>query len=220
MENRILTLFPKPIYLAGDRYLDDDSFNDWVKGITLMLEKEEMFENYGENFSTKDRYILERPDFADLKEYCLKHISCFLHDGLRIKKNNEFYITQSWFNANHTRSGHHPHRHYNSLVSGIFYILGDLCPTTFVNENHGPLGSMFGFSVEEHNALNAGTRAIENVPNTLILFPSTMEHYVEKNTSGKTRISLGFNVFVSGVIGSEKEGDLLNLVKEGDKVCL
>ena len=75
---------------------------------------------------------------------------------------------------------------------------------------------MFGFSVEEYNALNAGIRSVENKSNTLILFPSGMDHYVETNESNKTRISIGFNTFVSGLIGTPEEGNLLHLVKEGD----
>ena len=216
MENRILPLFPRPLYLSGDKFLSDDDFDIWTKDLISMLEKEPMNENIGGNFGTVDQYIFNRPEFAHLKEYVLQHISCFIHDGLKIKKHNEFYITQSWINVNNTGSGHHTHRHYNSLVSGIFYVLGDLCPTTFINSNHGPLGLMFGFSVEEYNALNAGIRAVENTPNTLILFPSGMDHYVETNEANKTRISIGFNSFVSGLIGTPEEGNLLHLKKEGE----
>lgn len=229
MDNRILPLFPRPVYLSGDKYLDDDDFEVWAKDLVSMLEKEPMHENIGGNFGTVDQYIFDRPEFASLKKYVLQHIGCFIHDGLKITKDNEFYITQSWINVNNSGSRHHTHRHYNSLVSGIFYILGDLCPTTFVNDNHGPLGLMFGFAVDEYTGLNAGIRSVENEPNTLILFPSGMDHYVETNSSSKTRISIGFNTFVSGLIGTPKDGNLLQLAKEeevelpltkGEQVCL
>ena len=45
--------------------------------------------------------------------------------------------------------------------------------------------------------------------NDLVLFPSSLEHSVEKKKGSNLRISLAFNVFIKGNIG--KEDDLNDL---------
>ena len=45
----------------------------------------------------------------------------------------------------------------------------------------------------------------------LILFPSTIKHSVSNLTSNKTRISLSFNVFVKGTVGSTEFKNFLKI---------
>ena len=43
-----------------------------------------------------------------------------------------------------------------------------------------------------------------NKKNHLILFPSTISHSVNPNNSDKERVSLSFNTFIKGYVGTKK----------------
>ena len=54
------------------------------------------------------------------------------------------------------------------------------------------------------NAYNTHVWGVSVNNNTLVLFPSWLEHSVERNEKASSdRISISFNVFMKGTIGSE-----------------
>ena len=60
---------------------------------------------------------------------------------------------------------------------------------------------------KEYNYFNSPEWWLPAKQCSLILFPSDLQHCVDQDTRNETRISLSFNTFISGTIGS---ADLLN----------
>jgi len=61
------------------------------------------------------------------------------------------------------------------------------------------------FEFDDLNESNASCRSFKTVQGSLILFPSLLEHDVEKNRSGRTRTSISFNTYVRGVVGGRQK---------------
>ena len=86
---------------------------------------------------------------------------------------------------------HHAHSfHENTYLSGNLS-LSDLDTTTDYLFPY--LGWYFGYW------------KVKNVPGTMTLFPSWLEHKVDKNTTGQVRFSLGFDIFTEQSISYIRE---------------
>ena len=66
---------------------------------------------------------------------------------------------------------------------------------------HRPLTSNWSLETDEWNAFNSDIWKIEPVPNTLLIFPSLLQHSILKNKSDKNRYSIAFNVLPTGRFG-------------------
>ena len=98
----------------------------------------------------------------------------------------EAQIFQSWINKLPKGSSQAVHTHANSVVSGVYYheTLPQMGGIVFMNPN--PYSKMAMWGTEEG-------RFFPCTPNTLVLFPSWMEHKTSENRSDLPRVSLAFN---------------------------
>lgn len=115
-------------------------------------------------------------------------------------------ITQCWANYSGNMEGHHLHHHSNSIVSGVFYVhTSNLDQLKFYKPflHH----KQFVIQPKICNYTTSDSWYLPARQGSLILFPSHLEHSVESSPRKDTRISLSFNTFLSGVVGS---GELLN----------
>lgn len=154
------------------------------------LDNLEMTDNQHNHVSI-DTYVLEK--LTDLKKDLQTIVDTYVDEVFNLPKNAQIYITQSW--TNHTNQGqkHHKHFHWNSLVSGVFYI--DVEPMRDAIEFWNNTQPFFDFNKD-------GSCWFPAEPNGVFLFPSYLEHSVRTIESGKTRKSLAFNTFVKGELGS------------------
>jgi ectoine hydroxylase-related dioxygenase (phytanoyl-CoA dioxygenase family) len=67
------------------------------------------------------------------------------------------------------------------------------------------------FEFDNLNESNAGCRSFETAQGSLILFPSLLEHDVEKNKSDRVRTSISFNTYVRGVVGGRDKLTEVNI---------
>jgi uncharacterized protein (TIGR02466 family) len=113
------------------------------------------------------------------------------------------YITQSW--ANYTEQGqfHHKHAHPNSFISGVFYVQSDNAKDRIYFYKDGY--SQLKVPPKEWNLYNSDSWWFEAITGRLVLFPSSLTHMVVAVESEKTRVSLSFNTFLKGYVGSEDE---------------
>ena len=119
---------------------------------------------------------------------------------------NEIYITQSWANTAKTNQFHPKHKHPNSIISGVIFVTGkggDGLPPLRFHRTHDLIP--LAFQYEELNDLNSECKWFEPIQGKLILFPSLVEHDVEKNTSDKDRTTISFNTFARGDIGNSSQ---------------
>jgi len=165
----------------------------------------EMFDNIGNSMSKNDK-VLDSHELSDLKSFIDEQILVFKKSLLRIKDENEIYITQSWVNKSNPNQFHPKHKHPNSIISGVMFLdennNGSLPPIRF----HRTL-EMFPveFSFDDLNEFNASCREFDPVRGMLMLFPSLLEHDVEKNTSDRVRTSISFNTYVRGMVGGREQ---------------
>jgi len=193
----ITNIFPIPIYMTEiDRGFTKQELN-FVKE-----QKKHCAPNTG-NINTKDSYILNRKEFKNIKKFLNKHCENYLKTIICPKENIELYITQSWLNYTEANQYHHKHNHPNSVVSGVLYFDSDI-------KNDKILFSKFDIPQikpiidnTKFNLWNSETWFFPVKTGQLIMFPSSTTHQVETKQGKNTRISLAFNTFYKGTLGSD-----------------
>ena len=142
--------------------------------------------------------ILDNIILSDLKDFFQKSLDIFFQEWFKPSTNVCLKITQSWANYSNIGRSHVRHNHPNSIISGVFY----------VNTNQNSDKIIFckqiqGYHINptEYNLWNTSDWWFHSEEGTLLLFPSTLEHYVPPVVGEKERISISFNSFFSGEIG-------------------
>ena len=195
----IESLFPIPIYRNNiDRLFTKQELN-FVKE-----QKKHCLNNEG-NINTKDNYILNRKEFKNIKKFLDKHCKYYLEKIICPKNNIELYITQSWLNYTEANQHHHKHAHPNSVVSGVFYFDSDIKNDKILfssSKGYEQIKPIIDKS--KFNLWNSETWFFPVETGNLFMFPSSTTHQVETKKGSNTRISLAFNTFYKGTVGSNK----------------
>ena len=205
MENVISGIFPCPVY--GTKR--DTNLSSREKKEIGKIIKEGMYTNYN-NSSSNNNYIFNTK-LKKIKQFCEQHIKIFVKEVIKPKEEVDFYITQSWLNTTRPGESHHGHFHTNSIISGVFYISTEEDDNITFSDPNAKLRELIKFEQKEFNPFNSSTWFFPSITNELMLFPSWLSHGVEVNEKATTdRISLSFNTFVRGTLGSRE--DLTELV--------
>ena len=196
IKSTINAIFPTPIYISKiDRELTKKelSFVDKTKL--------DIYKNEG-NVTSNDNYILNNKLFKDLKIDLYLRVKDYFEKVISPTDTITPYITQSWLNYTETNQYHHKHQHPNSLVSGVFYINcnEEHDKIKFFNDNY----KIIKPEIKDWNIWNSESWWFPVKTGDVILFPSSLTHMVETKQGTNTRISLAFNVFIKGNIGSNK----------------
>lgn len=118
-------------------------------------------------------------------------------------------ISLSWLNFTQPDEYHPIHRHPNSFISGVLYIdLGDESGLIMFQQ---PSKNLIQPAAPSHPAYLRDFKLLHVRTGDILLFPSYLEHSVPKNTSGRTRVSLAFNTFLRGTIGTPENATYLEL---------
>jgi len=196
----IQNIFPTPIYTTKiDRGFTKQELN------FVEQQKKHCTNNQG-NINTKDNYILNRKEFKNIKKFLDKHCKDYLDTIICPKNNIELYITQSWLNYTEANQYHHRHEHPNSVVSGVLYFDSDIKndKILFV-DSKGYQQIKPEIDDTKWNLWNSGTWFFPVETGNLFMFPSSTTHQVETKKGNNTRISLAFNTFYKGSVGSNPQ---------------
>ena len=192
----INNIFPTPVYITEiDREFTKQELN-FVKE-----QKKHCSKNAG-NINTKDTYILNRKEFKNIKKFLNKHCKNYLDTVICPKNNLELYITQSWLNYTEADQYHHKHNHPNSVVSGVLYFDSDIKNDKILFNKFDSPQISAKIDKTKFNLWNSETWFFPVETGKLIMFPSSTIHQVETKQGKNTRISLAFNTFYKGTIGS------------------
>ena len=199
----IQNLFPTPIYTTKmDRGFTKQELQ------FVDNQKNKCNKNSG-NINTKDNYILNRKEFKNVKKFLDTACKDYLEKIISPKNNIELYVTQSWLNYTEENQYHHTHAHPNSVVSGVLYFDCDKENDKIKFTN--PVGyQQIKPEIKDFNIWNSETWWFALETGQLIMFPSSTTHQVETKQGTNTRISLAFNTFYKGTVGSNK--DLTELI--------
>lgn len=202
-----LLLFSTPVFICNE-YSTISNIHDTA------AEQLDTRENVGGNFVSANTNVLDLESYSTIRDRIMYGLNEYVKNVLFIDPAHEFYLTQSWLNFNPPGSRHHRHNHSNSLISGVYYI--DTIPEDsimFISHNNNTVtnNSTLQIDVTEYNVTNSNTWLVPVKNNDIIFFPSTALHEVNPNNSDRNRISLSFNVFVRGSLGTASALNKLNL---------
>ena len=199
-KSSIHSIFPTPIYTTKiDRGFTKQELQ-FVKE-----QKKHCINNQG-NINTKDNYILNRKEFKNIKKFLDKCCKDYLDKIICPKNNIELYITQSWLNYTEANQYHHKHEHPNSVISGVLYFDSDI-KNDKILFSHPIIYQQIRPETDEEkfNLWNSFTWFFPVETGNLFMFPSSTTHQVETKQGNNTRISLAFNTFYKGSIGSNSQ---------------
>ena len=164
------------------------------------------------NTTSENRKLLQSVELTEIREFVETAMLDYFKSVHAPKFDVTPYITQSW--ANYTEPGqyHHKHAHPNSIISGVFYPQAnkEIDKIYFYKNCY----ERIQISTENFNAWNSESWWFETGTGDLILFPSNLTHMVQTKQGDGTRISISFNTFVKGYIGSDESLTGLHLGEE------
>jgi uncharacterized protein (TIGR02466 family) len=189
------SLFPIPVYISDGYKLKTKVKNRLIKETSSYL-----YANKFDNKTSVNHNVLNLPYMSALKKHLMEQINHYVYEVLCITKSVELYITQSWLNVNPSETAHHPHHHFNSFVSGTYYLQGST-PILFIHNTE--IFQNFDFDITKQNYFNANFCQVPIKEGRCVLFPSTLHHGVNPNEDKEERISLSFNTFIKGDLRPE-----------------
>lgn len=195
IKDNIINLFPEPVCQVPLRGLTSAE----LKYITSLSR----IKNHGNEMS-EETYVLDDPNLLSLKQDISTRVTKFYQAVSQHNSDTGLRLTQSW--CNYTKEGefHHAHLHPNSIISGVYYPQAEegVDRITFYkniwNQNHR-------VDAQENNHWNSESWWIPVQTGDLVLFNSNLRHDVpRKGKSERERISLSFNTFHTGAVGSRE----------------
>jgi len=161
------------------------------------------------NTRCADTHVLNASEMQPLQSIIIDCVTQFGRKVISPNPAHEFYLTQSWLNYTKPGESHHRHHHTNSLISGVLYVAAER-KADGISFFRGSMPQIM-VSEERLNWYNAPSWTIPVASGDLVLFPSHLMHGVEQTNGDHIRVSLAFNAFVRGNIGSEESLNSLGL---------
>tara|TARA_X000001036_G_C20623552_1_gene784148 strand:- start:45 stop:692 length:648 start_codon:yes stop_codon:yes gene_type:complete len=193
----IVSLFPENVAIFRTNVrdiLEEMKQEEWVKIKTE--------DQVGTASSlTKDLYILDR--YPDIKEMIMDHFNLYKNEYLRYT-GNEFAITTSWGTKTTLGAQSTFHDHKNCMFSGVFYVTdtpkeGDPASLIFKKKND----ISFWCLPDRQNQFNSDTWFFVPPYQSLIFFPSHLQHKIGLQRVDRDRIAIAFNIIPVGIIGND-----------------
>ena len=193
--NTYITPIFSNFYSKTNLDIDLDFLETYLRNI-ILEDSGRKISNYG-GYQSKDLNINEYTQpLLTRVNYCVNEVAKSI--GL---KENKLKLQKFWLNVNSKKDFNVPHTHNGSIISGVFYVkcpknCGDLA---FRNQNGDILrcylrhSNLIGGIDYNFTEFTSELWSVIPEENSLILFPSWLEHYVEPNNSEEKRISIAFN---------------------------
>jgi uncharacterized protein (TIGR02466 family) len=193
-------IFSVPLYVA-DLKPPTDSEVEFIQSLDYRL-------NYGGlNLTSNDDYVLN--NLPSLKDQIEEHLATYVDEIIKSKHELSLYLTQSWINKNKNGTKHRKHMHTNSIVSGVIYFSENPQPISFFK--HFDFLEPWQIEPAEYTKFNYKQWKFNPKQYQMIIFPSCLEHAVDENKTEIERMSLAFNTFFKGCLGSKTDMTYLEL---------
>lgn len=122
-----------------------------------------------------------------------------VHDHIGLSQQYEQYIWRYWANLNQTDDIAAPHCHPESFLSCVYYAKAhgeSSGRLEFLTPSNQMIPVVQNKMIDTYTKYIAPTWWIDPEPGKLIIFPSWLWHFVNKNTSGQDRISIAIDTKV------------------------
>ena len=148
----------------------------------------------GENWQS-DHDLHERAPFRPLMEW-IEAAAASALSYLRIPR--PLMVTGCWANVNAPGTGHRLHSHRNNFLSGAYYVQVQDGADSINFFDPRPQAGVIRPAATQPTAENTEVAMVRVQTGSLLLFPAWLQHAVDVNRSGRTRISLSFNLMFPG----------------------
>lgn len=117
-------------------------------------------------------------------------------------------ICSSWINWSKQGEYHHKHTHSNSFISGVFYVQTNPDDKIWFHKDQH---QWIYLESSQYTLWNSQNYYYTVTPGDLYLFPSNISHSVDKVQGDQERISLSFNTWPQGILGTSDTKTKLTL---------
>lgn len=187
--------FPTPIWNV---ILDvDDKITEDLTNLCFRLKEESRGVNRSNigGWHSNPLYLKDF-DNTPFQHYFAK-IEPYLQDVSNVvKANKRFFLEYFWVNINGKNHYNAEHYHPSSFLSGALYLTDNNSPINFKRDKDITLWMLDYVGAESSNAITYRSAHYTPKKNSLLLFPSWLEHSVDPNPCEQPRISLSFNIGV------------------------
>ena len=131
-------------------------------------------------------------DLFGLKNEILKHGEEYRKT---IAYKSELKLANMWININGNKDYNIEHSHPHCVVSGVYYLTSNNSDLVFLHPSSQVMEYDWNHDVlQSYNKYNSSVCIFTPFEDTLLLFPSWLQHRVEPNTNKEKRISISFNL--------------------------
>ena len=196
-ESIIYPLFSMPL-MALSLDIDNDKLLKYIKNITY---RDNI--NSNKSFLSKSVKLLENKKLQKEKQIFLIAIQQYLN-VLGYKQ--KFKILNSWSTKVEKNYNSQVHVHTNTWLSGVYYTQ-DNSSIEFIKNW---ANSSF-FNLEFNNSTNIYSSTkwdLKVKKNTLLIFPSELQHKIKKNLLKENRYSIAFNILPIGSFNKGQDNEI------------
>ena len=201
-KKEILSLFPTPVYANSIPPHLSTVCN--LLDTTEMGHEKESRHEYG--IHSKNTYIMDEPECAELKKYVLGEVLDFAQNTLCYDY-PEYVFSQTWVSWKEPGQFHTAHTHPNSMISAVFfYGYGE--KDTPALDFMKPAGAAHQPYVQARKKPDVRKSqfawerfSINFQAGLLLIFPSHFMHSVPPNKTQYTRKSVSMNIVPKGAMG-------------------
>ena len=145
--------------------------------------------------SAPSSYVLDLPEWSFLKETIEAELDLIMKEFFQ-NSSAKLRITQSWINTSDPETVASFHTHLNSIFSGNIYLRTGVGDTVdFIDNKKSSLITLAPEEIVRH-PINKGD---------IVIFNSDQAHRLSLEAGKEKRVSISFNTFVEGLLGSKED---------------
>jgi uncharacterized protein (TIGR02466 family) len=191
--NITVAIFPEAVLYATTINVDSNQILNFCKN--SLFDFTESSKNKHSNCYVSNNLNIFS-ELIDLKNVIEKNVQYYLFEILKYKMDYKFL--NSWITKTIPQGFSQEHVHCNTLLSGVYYPIGNEgFKISFLKKEQ----YFWDIETTEDNMFNIKSFYVDITDNTLLLFPSSLKHRIEKNNSNIDRYSIAFNINPKGEIG-------------------
>ena len=172
--------------------------------ILAFVESQEF--TYHSNGYITSEDLLDHPQMSAVKECITERVEDFLYGECGISYQMKLELVSSWANLHKKGDFAQVHAHYNSIISGVWYLTTtSKTGKLVVHSDHKLFGNLLDFPKRVYNEFNGDNYSFTPRNGDLLIFPSTLKHSVTHNEVDIERYSIAFNYMVRGDVINGRE---------------
>jgi hypothetical protein len=192
----VIPLFAVPVF--HDNFVISSADKDFCSKLSMEMDELGNF-----NLSTESR-VLNLPQLANIKSAAQSAMDVYTREVLHILGPAQLEITTSWYTTVTDRSIVLNHFHSHSLFTGVIVL--DASPgsrLTLSVESPPIVPKVFDFNYGEYNIFNSKSWWLDLEPDSIYIFPSTVNHLAKLSEENTSMNVIAFDTFVNGRIGEK-----------------